>query len=58
MSSERKGEKEALPEFTAVLGSFFASLTQARVIPEEGTSTEKVFLTDWLIGEPVRHFLD
>ena len=34
------------------------NLTQARVILEERTSAEKMFLLDWPVGKPVGQFLD
>lgn len=54
------------PQICRVLGNsqgkmcwlVFINLTQAGVIVEEGTMTEKGPPTDWAVGKPVGHCLD
>lgn len=48
-----------LPVLTGCwLWLFSANLEQAKITWAEGTSTEKISLTDKTVGKSVRHFLD
>lgn len=41
-----------------LVASFNVNITQAEFILEEGTSIEKIPLSDWPVGKPVVHILD
>lgn len=38
--------------------SFYVNVSQLEFILEEGTSAERIPISDWSVGKPVVHFLD